>query len=81
MADLCHHPGGSFLIPKPRTGAFCPWIPLCPRGLRLAPFLFLAVPDDVDVTILGCQVQRAGAVGVSGVPWSGLQQGRTHVAT
>lgn len=53
----------------------------CPGSLRLAPFLLLAVPDDVDVAILGCQVQGTGAVGVSGVPWSGLQQGSTHVAT
>jgi len=37
-------------------------------------------PDDVDVSILGCQVQRAGAIGVGGVPWLGLQQRRTHVA-
>lgn len=51
-----------------------PWRPM-------APFLHLAVPDDVNVAILGCQVQGAGAVGVSGVTWSGLQQGRTHVAT
>lgn len=51
------------------------------KPLRLAPFLFPAVPNDVDVAILGGQVQGTGAVGISGVPWSGLQQGRTHVAT
>lgn len=37
-------------------------------------------PDDVDVAVLGSEVQGAGAVGVGGVPRLGLQQRRAHVA-
>lgn len=37
-------------------------------------------PDDVDVAVLGREVQGAGAVGVGGVPRLGLQQRRAHVA-
>lgn len=44
--------------------------PPCPRH----------APDDVDVAVLGGEVQGAGAVGVGGVPRFGLQQGRAHVA-
>ncbi len=36
-------------------------------------------PDDVDVSVLGSEMQRAGAVGISRVSGLGLQQSCTHV--
>lgn len=36
-------------------------------------------PDDVDVPVLGGEVQRTGPVWISGVSGLGLQQSRTHV--
>jgi hypothetical protein len=56
-------------------------MPSSPRNPEArSPSLPLVIPDDVDVAILGCQVQGTGAIGVGSVPWPGLQQGRAHVA-
>jgi hypothetical protein len=56
-------------------------MPSSPRNPEArSPSLSLVIPDDVDVAILGCQVQGTGAIGVGSVPWPGLQQGRAHVA-
>lgn len=65
-------PHRSGLTAKPGVGS--------PRQGAPHPAPTPAIPDDVDVAILGRQVQGAGAVGVGGVPRPGLQQGRTHVA-
>lgn len=51
-----------------------------PSSWEPPPHPHMTIPDDVDVAILGCQVQGAGAIGVSGVSWPGLQQGCAHVA-
>lgn len=88
--------GASFMgaaggIPRTRGLTTSPWLPGCsgltakpgvgsPRQGAPHPAPTPAIPDDVDVAILGRQVQGAGAVGVGGVPRPGLQQGRTHVA-